>query len=568
MLNPNHKKIKFEIGLTFGLFLCSLFAMMFFLHDVFTNVIRFRNAEVVLFLVATSFILYGNIVYHLTRIGFQLRLLRHKKVSPEELELFSKMNGLPVVTYLIPAYKEEVEVIMQTVWSAVLQNYPKKRIVLLIDNQPNPTEEEDRKLLADTRAIPQKIKAQLKNMNGSPDWFVNFSKNYKTETHADRFFLENIISKWIDKDKSLLKPQDIAITTFERKKDPHLSHEPNKAMNINCYLFLMGHTRPDSKYVITLDADSMLLPDYTLKLVNEIEKPQNNRVAVIQTPYSAYPGASSSLERIAGATTDIQYNIHQGYTYFNSTYWVGANALIRKEALNDIKIVEVKEDVISPKYIQDRTVIEDTESTIDLVHKGWQLYNFPERLAFSSTPPDFGSLTIQRARWANGGLIIFPKLLKYLFQKPWDPRRWSEFFVRANYLTSIAGVNFGTMLLLLHSFNFQIFNWWLPIASVPYYYLYARDLKIMGYKYRDTVKVYALNLILMPINIAGCLKSIEQGITKKKIPFKRTPKVGNRTTMQFKFVAYQFLLLGYIVFAFINDSRPIGFTRFTHLLMA
>ena len=48
------------------------------------------------------------------------------------------------------------------------------------------------------------------------------------------------------------------------------------------------------------------------------------------------------------------------------------------------------------RYIQDRTVIEDTESTVDLAFHGWTLKNYPERLAFSATPPDFGSLLIQR----------------------------------------------------------------------------------------------------------------------------------------------------------------------------
>ena len=36
--------------------------------------------------------------------------------------------------------------------------------------------------------------------------------------------------------------------------------------------------------------------------------------AVAQTPYSAYPGAATRLERIAGATTDLQHIVHQGLT--------------------------------------------------------------------------------------------------------------------------------------------------------------------------------------------------------------------------------------------------------------
>ena len=51
-----------------------------------------------------------------------------------------------------------------------------------------------------------------------------------------------------------------------------------------------------------------------------------------------------------------------------------------------------------PVFITARTVIEDTGSTVDLVARGWRVHNHPERLAYSATPPDFGSLIVQRRR--------------------------------------------------------------------------------------------------------------------------------------------------------------------------
>ena len=89
---------------------------------------------------------------------------------------------------------------------------------------------------------------------------------------------------------------------------------------------------------------------------------------------------------------------------------VGANAVIRKKALDDIVEVEIQGGYEIKRYVQDRTVIEDTESSIDLGTHGWTLRNYPERLSYSATPPDFGSLIVQRRRWANGGLLILPKL--------------------------------------------------------------------------------------------------------------------------------------------------------------
>src|SRR5205814_4247790 len=122
----------------------------------------------------------------------------------------------------------------------------------------------------------------------------------------------------------------------------------NKAMNLNTYLALMGKSYqemrdpkghglvlhevpcargtidvPDAELVLTLDADSVLVPDYALRLEHVMRLPGNERVAVVQTPYSAFPGAPGVVERIAGATTDIQYLIHQGFTRYNATFWVG-----------------------------------------------------------------------------------------------------------------------------------------------------------------------------------------------------------------------------------------------------
>ena len=136
-------------------------------------------------------------------------------------------------------------------------------------------------------------------------------------------------------------------------------------------------------------------------------------VAVIQTPYSSYRGAPTRIERIAAATTDIQHMLHQGMTYYDATFWVGANAVIRKAALDDICVVSTEGTRTVKTYIQDRTVIEDTESSIDLGYFGWHLVNYPERLSYSATPPDFGSLVVQRRRWGEWRSADHRQILPY-----------------------------------------------------------------------------------------------------------------------------------------------------------
>jgi hypothetical protein len=67
------------------------------------------------------------------------------------------------------------------------------------------------------------------------------------------------------------------------------------------------------------------------------------------------------------------------------------------------------------------------------------------------------------------------------------------------------------------------------------------------------VRIYGLNLILLPVNLAGIVKSVQQGITGRRIPFARTPKVANRTATPFLFAASPFLIIGYSILTVWRD---------------
>jgi hypothetical protein len=282
------------------------------------------------------------------------------------------------------------------------------------------------------------------------------------------------------------------------------------------------------------------MPDYTLRLMHAMQ--DDDRIAVAQTPYSAFPDAPTLLERTAGATTDIQYIAHQGSTYFDAAYWVGANALLRVSALQDIRTYTKERGHVVPVFIQDRTVIEDTGSTIDLVRNGWKVHNYPDRLAYSATPSDFGALVIQRRRWSNGGLLILPDLIRF-WRTRWRNRgRTIEALVRLHYLISPAAGSIGVLTLLLYPFDFTFSVIWLPLAAAPYYFLYGRDLIRSGYKWGDLLRVYALNLMLLPVNLAGVLLSIRQAVVGAKAPFGRTPKVENRIAVPPLYSGFNVLL--------------------------
>jgi cellulose synthase/poly-beta-1,6-N-acetylglucosamine synthase-like glycosyltransferase len=599
--------------------------------------------EQALFILVVCALTYGNLVYQICRLGSVRRDLGHMPVPLDELERAIE-DRAPTLTVLVPAYKEEPEVVFQTLLSAALMRYPAKRVVLLLDDPPAPTDPIDAANLSALRGLPDRLTALLaepgamvqaglralrargaiqgfdpaieaerlaRHYDSCAGWYENLADSCQNRSHVDRFFVEEILrqparrhrqraQQWRALDgistavlspaaieseyRRLLGPFTAAFATFERKRYANLSKEANKAMNLNSYLAVMGkrvrethgpdglcrldvcgpgeagQDIADADYVVTLDADSLLRFDYAVRLVAFLERPENARVAVAQTPYSAYPQAPGALERIAGATTDIQHIVHQGFTRYDGTYWVGANALIRKAALDDIATIADDGMIRVVKYIQDQTVIEDTESTVDLLLKGWSLYNYPDRLAYSATPPDFGSLVIQRRRWSNGGLIILPKLLR-LFSA--GPLRALQGLVQIHYLLSPAATSVAVLLLILYPFEESMRSPWLPLTVLPFFYFYGRDLTLAGYGWADLLRVYALNLMLLPVQLGGTLSSMRQIVTGQKTAFGRTPKVQHRTASPKLYVGSVVLLAAYCLASTLMDFAN---ARWVHAL--
>ena len=581
------------------------------------------------YLIIMTFLTFSALMYLIARQSAYQRFSQHTPVPRSLLDKHFLLHQ-PSITVLIPSYSEETSVVRKTMLSAALQEYPNMRVVLLIDDKPAPAGTEAEQRLEKTRALAGEIDALLAvPYQRFHDARTQFQKNLKTankkklttetqvladhffwaakwlsdlaqkeclEDHVDVFFVEQVLQKLAQDFKEtaqdlltsrkyesehllafyhrLVRTFHVEMSFFERKRYASLSHEPNKAMNINSYIGLMGGMYktedtpdgillepvvdkndanvviPDSEFLLTLDADSILLQNYCLRLVYLLQQPDNADVAVAQTPYSSFRGAFSRIERLAGATTDIQHIIHQGMTHHNATFWVGANAVIRKKALEDIVEREWVGGIEVKRYIQDFTVIEDTESSIDMAIHNWRLVNYPERLSYSATPPDFGSLVIQRRRWANGGLLILPKLWKLVQKRKNEGRPISkmEFIIRLNYISSIAWSNVGLLFLLAYPYDGRLLSPLVLLAAVPYFLAMAIDLKRCRYNYSDVIRIYGFNLILLPVNIAGTLKSLEQALTAKKIPFARTPKVHDRTMVTLPYLISPLLVVGFSLF--------------------
>lgn len=630
----------------FAIFFTVIAWVLYLTHQVLRLVqveVTIRGAaETAVYMLIVTTLTLSACAYLISRLGHLKRARAHERVPRAVIDtFFANQDDAPRLTVLVPSYREDERVIRQTLLSAALQEYPDMRIVLLIDDPPNPEDAEQLLLLQKARSLPGEIERTLQRAHRShADALASFEAHmrdgysvtpvvmehlarrydkasafleelvdgYQVYDHADEFMTTAVLGRLTEEFNEIADALRSAIddgaaislqrmhqlyrrlvwtfqaklVTFERKRYVSLSHATNKAMNLNSYLTMMGGRYrvqetsrgllthrvvtgpadlevPDSDYVLTLDADSSLLPEYCLRLIHYMEQPDNKTTAVVQTPYCAYPRAATRIERIAGATTDLQHIAHQGLTHFGATSWVGANAVLRKAALDDIVEVEMRSGFAVKRYIQDRTVIEDTESTVDIIAHGWRLYNYPERLSYSATPPDFGALCVQRQRWANGGLVILPKLMKYLHRARSEKRRRPlEGLLRMNYLVSISWASVGLLLLLLYPFDTLLFSPLAALTALPYFVATATDLRRIGYKRRDMLRVYGFNLLLLPVNLSGVIKSLGQAIGGYKVDFARTPKVKSRTVAPLHFIILPMLFAAvswYVLWVDVRNDR-------------
>ena len=566
---------------------------------------------------------YGAVVYLVARWGSLRRQDDLRGVASSCPDRLYTSRKVPRVCVLVPSFNEPPRVVRQAVISAALAEYPSRRIVLLIDDDPSAQGARAEALAATHHAVrglhllfrhaakglkaeraaffarsnrgrtidvPQEVRRLVRSYEQLAAWVDALAEHGGDPAfaHVERFFNEQIVgsaadvqreradrlanSERVDAARILIEYRrlalllDVEIGTFERRGYANLSHAPGKAMNLNSYIGLLGRsftvTRtsegqtlqpctsgeadfvvPRADFLLVLDTDSVVRHDYLHKLASIMLS--DKRLAVVQTPPSTYPDAPTMLERTGGAQTDLQYFVHQGLSYFRAAYWVGVSALLRVDALREVRRIRRERGHEVPVYIQDKTAVEDTGSSLDLVRRGWKLHNHPERLAHSAAPRDFGTLITQRRRRASGGLVLLADLLRYARRPRGKRAGVAELAMRAHHLVWPALSSLGVLLLalalLLHG---ELASFWLPLIVLPCFVAHGLDLKRCGYGWRDQLRVYVLNLMLLPVNLAGALRSLRQIFTGRKLPLTDTTTAGHRTRAPAAQVALQLGLLG------------------------
>ena len=251
------------------------------------------------FLLAVSFLAASAVAYLFGRLGFYYRAREHRRAPRAVIDAFFA-DRRPTTTVLVPSYQEEPGVILMTLLSAALQEYPDLKVVLLIDDPPNPRYAGPRRLLDAAQALPAEVERllsepreraehallrfqesvdrdgdvtveQVASLAGEYEyagtWMRSLSDQYQVSDHNERFFATHVLGQLaldltltgrvlrsaaaddptkltVDRLEQLYRRLvwtfQAKVSSFTRKRYASLSAEPNKAMNLNSYIGLMG----------------------------------------------------------------------------------------------------------------------------------------------------------------------------------------------------------------------------------------------------------------------------------------------------------------------------------------
>src|ERR1051325_6464730 len=159
-IHTRRTKAKTELLLTRVAVVSTLFATCmligFFVvrgHEAFSLGHVWIASQAASLSICTVFLMYGSLVYPCCRLSYLRRKQDHLPASRDLLDsLYAEDH--PFLTLLIPSYKEEPNVVWQTLVSAALTEFPEKQVILLIDDPPNARSDRDQANLDAMRSMP------------------------------------------------------------------------------------------------------------------------------------------------------------------------------------------------------------------------------------------------------------------------------------------------------------------------------------------------------------------------------------------------------------------------------
>ncbi len=379
----------------------------------------------------------------------------------------------------------------------------------------------------------------------------NIQSNFYKSRYEECLELAKIVSSEVENSKSSLfkayeKTQlfheelkglfNISLSIFMRTKYENLEQEKTKAGNLTAYSSIIGGTWKiqrgqngrykmlpsdtgfkidEPSYLASFDSDTVLKPDYIIRKVAFLERAENSKVGLIQSPYVVPSPEQTAVASASGVYSYWFLTISVGLSAMKNAFWLGFNGIMRFNAAKKIKF-----------FLTD-TIIEDTQNSIKLKNEGYDIVTSPEENCTTFSPQDLKALKVQRVRWASGGLEISKKLIIDMVKGRSGIKGFKGRFLTFNY---VLGLNLlpiaATMLYFL---TLPFFYEYFYAECIPFFlYMVSFTLMIKSISNYKLIHIFdgiALNIFLNFYHIIGTLKSFVRLFTTSTIKFfKSTPK--------------------------------------------
>lgn len=345
---------------------------------IFAQYHWYEDALGIFLLLAEGFILLHGVGYFLQLFRIVSRGGSYASQHREVPELTTN----PPVAIVVPAYKEDIEILRETLATLTTLNYPDIQPFLLDD-----TPYDD----------PQKS--------------ANLDPGYKDSlTQLCQEFDVNLFRhKWRNAKAGIIN--DFC---------EYLAGNPRAGSRLD---YTAASEMPDNfKYLAVFDADMQPVPEFATPLVAKMEA--DDKLAFVQTPQYYTNFEDNRVARAAGLQQSVFYEyICEGKSKSGAMFCCGTNIMFRLKALRDIGGMD------------EGSITEDFATGVNFHSSGWESEYYSTVLAFGTGPEDLAGYFKQQFRWAYGTISTSKKVIKKLFTEPtsMSPWRWWEYILSSTY---------------------------------------------------------------------------------------------------------------------------------------
>ncbi|HEX2586177.1 MAG TPA: glycosyltransferase family 2 protein [Steroidobacteraceae bacterium] len=526
-------------------------------------------------LVANSYLTLQLYIFHRTRLRFVALSGMFQEARPGEEETLMLAEECPETIILVPAYREEPELLRRSMLCHLLQKVPSKKIVLLLGNE---FETDDRQLLKNTGLVQSNCESLLSLMRlyrlelsraeeagGSQEQAVrelllSFAQQlerfaeeiecspikYPTDSFVTREVIRKMSGFFTAMANDLSSATCVVVTqylmaffsvdieVFMRMKYANTEHEKTKAGNLTAYLQYINaryHEEYDEQegvwrlihdgesnrfeYVGIFDCDTICKPEYLLRKICYLRRTGTEEVGLIQSPY-VVPVPEPSVVSVASGIQSFWFlPISIGLSGYNSSFWLGFNSCWRYSALKKI-----------PSFIAE-TIIEDVEVSLQLIKHQYKIVTSPEQQCVTYSPKDLRGIQVQRTRWASGGLRILYSFVRDVLKGQYKLANTAEFVIRANYIINLNLLPIFVMLqFLIHTPLHYQYVGLIIINYCFYLVLYFRITRQYSrYSFRELFDGMIIGILMNFHYLRGLKTSVVRLFRpKKQLVFISTPR--------------------------------------------